>query len=478
MAKMDLIASDMNSSLARMLDSYDHPAILVNPDYRILATNDLYREKFGEIDLESTAARCYKVSHNYDRPCDQAGEDCPLAAATLSGQRERVLHIHQTPRGEEHVDVEMLPILDEEGKPQFFVELLKPLPVAGAEEGERPMVGASPGFNRMLEMIARVAPGKAAVLLLGESGTGKELAARTLHQASLRASKALVTLECAGLTEALFESELFGHVKGAFTGANYTRQGLAEAANGGTLFLDEIGDMPLALQTRLLRVLAEGDYYRVGGRDMLRADARVIAATHQDLEEKVDAGSFREDLYHRLNVIRISLPPLRDRTEDIEILARRFLLQVAEELGLEEKRLRPETVSVLQNYPWPGNVRQLLNLCRQLCVMAPGDQIFPEDLPGEMFGRDRSGAASAEWSDAVRLWARKELMSGKTDLYGRAQAELERVLIDCALDQTGGQRQKAAELLGLGRNTLTRKLQKIDSERNGDDSLDQAVGGT
>jgi len=216
------------------------------------------------------------------------------------------------------------------------------------------------------------------------------------------------------------------------------------------------------LQTRLLRVLAEGDYYRVGGRDLLRADVRIIAATHQDLDAKVREGSFREDLYHRLNVIYIALPPLRDRTEDIAMLSRRFLVQVAKELGLEEKRLRPETIRVLEGLPWPGNVRQLLNLCRQLCVMAPGEQIFPEDLPREVLDQHAEQINTEQWPDLLRRWARSELASGTTGLVARAQAELERVLIDCALEQTDGQRQKAAELLGLGRNTLTRKLQKID----------------
>jgi len=238
--------------------------------------------------------------------------------------------------------------------------------------------------------------------------------------------------------------------------------------------------MPLPLQTRLLRVLAEGDYYRVGGRDMLRADVRVIAATHQDLEHKVRTGEFREDLYHRLNVIHIALPPLRERTEDIEILARRFLAEVAAELGLEEKRLRPETIQVLKGYSWPGNVRQLLNLCRQLCVMAPGDQILPEDLPQEMRGQSPDAENTALWTEALRHWARRELLNGAGGVYGRAQEELERVLIECALDQTGGQRLKAAELLGLGRNTLTRKLQKFE---NGEDSegaptRTQVAGGT
>ncbi len=224
-------------------------------------------------------------------------------------------------------------------------------------------------------------------LITGETGSGKEVVARVLHQHSPRANEPFVAINTAAIPAELLESELFGHEKGAFTGAHTRRVGRFEEAAGGTLFLDEIGDMPIALQTRLLRVLAEGDYYRVGGRDLLKANARVITATHQDLEEKVRTGSFREDLYHRLNVINIALPPLRARTEDIAMLARRFLVQVADELGLEEKRLRPETIRILEAYSWPGNVRQLLNLCRQMCVMAPGDQIFPDDLPSEVCGK-------------------------------------------------------------------------------------------
>ena len=300
------------------------------------------------------------------------------------------------------------------------------------------------------------------MLLTGETGSGKEVVARVLHQHSPRASGPFVAINTAAIPAELLESELFGHEKGSFTGAHSRREGRFEEAAGGTLFLDEIGDMPLALQTRLLRVLAEGDYYRVGGRDLLRADVRIIAATHQDLEAKVLEGSFREDLYHRLNVIFIALPPLRDRVEDIPLLARRFLVQVAEELGLEEKRLRPETIRILERLQWPGNVRQLLNLCRQLCVMAPGDQIFPEDLPAEVRVQADVQGQPDQWSEMLRKWGRRQLATGTTGLVSIAQEEMERVLIECALEQTGGQRQKAAELLGLGRNTLTRKLQKMD----------------
>jgi len=341
------------------------------------------------------------------------------------------------------------------------------------------LLGESRAMQEVFRTIGRLSRSDISVLITGETGSGKEVVARVLHQHSPRADRPFVAINTAAIPAELLESELFGHEKGAFTGAHSRRVGRFEEAAGGTLFLDEIGDMPLALQTRLLRVLAEGDYYRVGGRDLLRADARVIAATHQDLEEKVRFGSFREDLYHRLNVINIALPPLRDRNEDIAMLARRFLVQVASELGLEEKRLRPETIGILESYAWPGNVRQLLNLCRQLCVMAPGDQIFPEDLPPELLGGRGREEGKDAWTESLRRWAGKELMSGKTDLLGRAQLELERVLIDCALDQTGGQRQKAAELLGLGRNTLTRKLQKMDNGDDDDELIgDQAVGGT
>jgi len=326
------------------------------------------------------------------------------------------------------------------------------------------LLGESPAMQEVFRTIGRLSRSDISVLLTGETGSGKEVVARVLHQHSPRASGPFVAINTAAIPAELLESELFGHEKGSFTGAHSRREGRFEEAAGGTLFLDEIGDMPLALQTRLLRVLAEGDYYRVGGRDLLRADVRIIAATHQDLEAKVVEGSFREDLYHRLNVIFIALPPLRDRVEDIPLLARRFLLQVAQELGLEEKRLRPETLRILERLPWPGNVRQLLNLCRQLCVMAPGDQIFPEDLPAEvrLQASGQGHGQGDQWPDLLRKWGRRQLATGTIGLVSVAQEELERVLIECALEQTGGQRQKAAELLGLGRNTLTRKLQKIE----------------
>ena len=338
---------------------------------------------------------------------------------------------------------------------------------AGEPEGNQ-LLGESPAMQEVFRTIGRLSRSDISVMITGETGSGKEVVARVLHLHSPRSARPFVALNTAAVPAELLESELFGHERGAFTGAHARREGRFEEAAGGTLFLDEIGDMPIALQTRLLRVLADGDFYRVGGRDLLRADVRIIAATHQDLEAKVRKGTFREDLYHRLNVIHIALPPLRERKEDIGLLARRFLQQAARELGLEEKRLRKDALKEMELFSWPGNVRQLLNVCRQLSVMAPAEQIFPEDLPAEIRNTAPAQNRAGEWPEELRRWARAELNAGGDNLVGRAQAELERVLIDCALEQTGGQRIRAAELLGLGRNTLTRKLKLLGGDNESD----------
>ena len=324
------------------------------------------------------------------------------------------------------------------------------------------IIGDSAAMQEMFRTIGRLSRSSISVLLTGETGSGKEVVARALHQHSPRANGPFVAINTAAIPVELLESELFGHEKGSFTGAHERRTGRFEEATGGTLFLDEIGDMPLPLQTRLLRVLAEGDYYRVGGRDLLRTDVRVLTATHQDLQQKIAEGSFREDLFHRLNVISIELPPLRDRSEDIPLLARHFLQQAAQEMGLEEKQLLPDTIKCLQQKGWPGNVRQLQNVCQQLCVMAPGEQIFPEDLPANLRGNDNGSSNGEAWSEALQSWTRKALFRGQTDVMAEARGELEKVILDCALDFTGGKRVEAARLLGLGRNTLTRKLKEFE----------------
>jgi transcriptional regulator with PAS, ATPase and Fis domain len=433
---MEIISSDTDLAVARMLDSYEHPAILVTAEYQILATNDLYREKFGLIQERDGPARCYRISHGYDRPCDQAGEECPLAAATGSGRRERVLHIHQTPRGEEHVDVEMLPILDEHGVLRFFVELLKPVPVAGAGANDQPMVGASPAFNRMLGLISRVGPTNAAVLLLGESGTGKELAARSVHQASLRADKALVTLECAGLSETLFESELFGHVKGAFTGANYTRQGLAEAAHGGTLFLDEVGDIPYPLQVKLLRLIETGTYRPVGSTQVKQADFRLVCATHKNLEQMVEAGEFRQDLYYRINVFPVHMPSLRDRMQDLPLLARNMLMSRD---GQDSKtyHLTESALAQLKAHRFRGNIRELRNILSRAMVLANTNVIDQSVIEQALGG----GAAAALQQDL-------------------SLKQMELRYLRQLMDKHGGDREIVADIAGISVRSLYRKLQQ------------------
>jgi two-component system nitrogen regulation response regulator GlnG len=338
--------------------------------------------------------------------------------------------------------------------------------VAEASLQPHQLIGDSAAMQEVFRTIGRLSRSVISVLITGETGTGKEVVARALHQHSPRSSGPFVAINTAAIPSELLESELFGHEKGSFTGAHARRTGRFEEAAGGTLFLDEIGDMLLPLQTRLLRVLAEGDYYRVGGRDLLRADVRLLTATHQNLEQKIADGSFREDLYHRLNVITIEIPPLRERTQDIALLARHFLRVAAREMGLEEKLLMPETIEALQQKSWPGNVRQLQNLCQQLCVMAPGEQILPVDLPESLADKEAAGNHGEPWSDALHSWVRSALYQGQTDLMSTARNEFERIVLQCALEHTGGKRVEAARLLGLGRNTLTRKLKEIEREEH------------
>jgi two-component system nitrogen regulation response regulator GlnG len=303
------------------------------------------------------------------------------------------------------------------------------------------------------------------VLITGESGTGKELVARALHEHSPRAQKPFIALNTTAIASELLESELFGHERGAFTGADSRRIGRFEQADGGTLFLDEIGDMSPALQTRLLRVLAEGEFYRVGGQLPIRVDVRVIAATNQELTAAVQSGRFREDLFHRLNVIHIIAPPLRERRDDVPQLLDYYLKAAARELGTPPKRLAPEALSLLARFDWPGNVRQLVNACRRLTVTAPGSEIRPEDIPDELGGRAGSRASSANWSLQLSRWAEGALQDkGGKPLLDTAQPEFERTLIAAALAHAQGHRQDAAKLLGWGRNTLTRKLREYGLE--------------
>jgi two-component system, NtrC family, nitrogen regulation response regulator GlnG len=328
------------------------------------------------------------------------------------------------------------------------------------------LLGDAPAMRELFRAIGRLAQAPLSVLITGETGTGKELVARALHRHSPRAKAPFVALNTAAIPAELLESELFGHEAGAFTGAARRHVGRFEQADGGTLFLDEIGDMPASLQTRLLRVLAEGEFFRVGGRELIRVDVRVIAATHQDLEAAVAAGRFRADLLHRLDVVRLRIPPLRERAEDVALLAARFLAQACAQLGGSAKRFEPGALQQLAGHGWPGNVRELENLCWRLAALAPGDRIGADDLPAGIAAAaprpdapaTAATAATADWEQALRRWAEGELARGAESLFGPAQTRFETVLMEAALAATGGHRQEAARRLGLGRNTLTRKL--------------------
>ena len=326
------------------------------------------------------------------------------------------------------------------------------------------IIGAAASMQEVFRAIGRLSRSNITVLINGESGTGKELVAHALHRHSPRASKPFIALNTAAIPRDLLESELFGHEKGAFTGAQGARQGRFEQADGGTLFLDEIGDMPAELQTRLLRVLQDGTFYRVGGHNPIKVDVRIIAATHQDLEDRVSDGLFREDLFHRLNVIRIHIPPLRERIEDIPLLAEHFLADAAAELNVEKKKLARDTAEYMSRLSWPGNVRQLQNVCRWLTVMSPGQVINIEDLPPELQTNKTELNTQGDWLEMLRRWAERQLAQGDMGLLERATPQFERVMIETALRKSGGRRQDAAKLLGWGRNTLTRKIKELGME--------------
>ena len=349
------------------------------------------------------------------------------------------------------------------------------------------IIGESPAMQEVFRAIGRLAQSHITVLINGESGTGKELVAHALHKHSPRGTRPFIALNMAAIPKDLIETELFGHEKGAFTGANTQHKGRFEQANGGTLFLDEIGDMPFETQTRLLRVLADGEFYRVGGHVPIKVDVRIVAATHQDLEKLVNEGRFREDLYHRLNVIRIHIPKLSHRSEDIPMLAQHFLARAGKELGVSPKVLRPETSHYMQQLPWPGNVRQLENTCRWLTVMITAREIYPEDLPAELQHIANKEIPTTDispppiiveqinidhWDELLGQWAIQRLKNGEIKILDTATPMFERAMIHAALQQTRGRKRHAAELLGWGRNTLTRKLKELGMDSSEEDEED------
>ncbi|MGZ8301185.1 MAG: sigma-54 interaction domain-containing protein [Telluria sp.] len=413
-------------SLVSFLEHEPHPMIVLDPEYNILASNTAYLRQFGTAAEPFIGHKCYRISHQYEVPCDQAGEHCPMKKAQELRGPDRVLHVHHTPRGPEHVEVELRPIFDQHGTITAYVERLSTLRSASARPSDDGLVGRSPAFNRALAALQRVAPSALPVLLLGESGTGKELFARAVHENSERAGGPLVIVDCSGLTETLFESELFGHEKGAFTGATARKPGLVETAQGGTLFLDEIGDVPLAMQVKLLRLIESGTYRRVGGVETLHANFRLVAATHKPLEKMMATGEFRQDLYYRISAFPIALPPLRERAEDIALLVNSFLQRG----GASKRKLTidPGAMAQLQQFAWPGNVRELRNVLERARLFADDGVIRAAYLPAP---------------PAAALPAPAPVAAG-------ALADM--------LATFGGSRSELAAQLGISERTLYRRL--------------------
>lgn len=366
-------------ALVSYLEHESHPMIVLDSDYNILAANTAYQRQFGSVGKPFIGQKCYRISHHYDVPCDQAGEHCPMKKAQELRGPDRVLHIHHTPRGPEHVEVELRPILNEHGVINAYVERLATVRSASARPSDEGLVGRSPAFNSAVAALQRVAPSMLPVLLLGESGTGKELFARAVHETSERAGGPFVVVDCSGLTETLFESELFGHEKGAFTGASTRKPGLVETAQDGTLFLDEIGDVPLPMQVKLLRLIESGTYRRVGGVEMLHANFRLVAATHKPLEKMMLEGQFRQDLYYRISAFPIQLPPLRQRADDIALLVNSFLQRAG--AGKRKMTIDADAMVKLQQAAWPGNVRELRNVLERARLFADDGVIRVAHLP-------------------------------------------------------------------------------------------------
>ena len=420
-----------------ILNSLGAPAILLGDDYRILHANDEYEALYGD----GRALRhkhCYEVSHRYSVPCDLAGEHCPLKASRQTGERTRVLHIHHTPRGEEYVNVETLPVRDDDGTIRYYIEMMRPSDIARTSGDTEGLVGKSAGFQRMVSQIDRVAPSETSVLLLGETGTGKEVVARTIHERSQRARGPFVPVECAGITESLFESEMFGHVRGAFTGATADKMGLVEAASGGTLFMDEIGEISPTEQVKLLRLLETQRFRRVGSTEAREADFRLICATNKNVQALVADGRFREDLYYRLNVFDIELPPLRERREDIPLLVQSVLRKLD---APADMTLSPDAWRCLQRYAFPGNVRELRNVIERATLMCDGNEIRAEHLPSKCTA-GTGGATSQE--DGLRTLEDVELDHLQT-----------------ALAHHEGDRRTLAERLGISERALYRKIAKL-----------------
>ncbi|WP_236444608.1 sigma-54 interaction domain-containing protein [Pseudomonas syringae] len=439
---MNLIATDFPGSRMQSLVSYlEHdlrPTIVLDTDYNIIAANTAYQRQFGVEGTPHVGEKCYRVSHQFAVPCDQAGEHCPMRKAHETRLPERLLHIHHTPRGPEHVDVELRPILDDQGEVIAYVERLSSVAVASVQPQQHGLVGRSAAFKEVLGALQRAAPAQIPVLLQGESGTGKELFARALHASSARSAGPLVVVDCTGLTETLLESELFGYEKGAFTGALQRKTGLAEAAHGGTLFLDEIGEVPLAMQVKLLRLIESGSFRPVGSLRTVHSDFRLVVATHKPLREMVADGSFRQDLFYRISAFPIRLPALRERSDDLPLLIDSLLQRIAPGAA---PRVDAEAMKLLSLYSYPGNIRELRNILERARLFTDDGIIRAQDLPAEVRGQGEAGGVT----------------------YRHQDDSLEKLAH--ALRVFNGSRSELARELGLSERTLYRRLRALGIPR-------------
>jgi len=430
--------TEIRTEITGILNVLNAPAVAVTPNYRILAANKAYRDTYSDGQPIHDRA-CYEVSHQISVPCDHAGQSCPLANCLAKGRKQRVLHLHHTPLGEQHVDIETHPVRDKDGEITYVIEFMRETKRANSRSHVHNMVGQSESFNRMIDLLNRVAPSETAVLLQGESGTGKELVARAIHDNSTRAHRPFVVIECSGMTETLFESELFGHERGAFTGAHARKIGLVEAAEGGTLFLDEIGDIPLGLQVKLLRLLESGTYRRVGSVEPIHANFRLVTATHENLYQMVSERQFRRDLYYRISAFPIALPSLRERRDDIPLLTDTLLARLAPG---RHYRLEPEALSYLQTQSFPGNVRELLNILERAMLLADDELISLEHIMTDTPGLEDQNTLEEVYEDAEIL----------------PLAEIERRYLTRVTNEQTGDRSALAAALGISKRTLYRKL--------------------
>ncbi len=417
-----------------LINAFPNPVVIIDRSYHIIATNHAYQLQHGSGSPVGNC--CFKVSHQYGKPCHEMGEDCPLLNCIEKGTPSRVLHQHHTPDGNIHVDIEMFPIHNRDGEIVAFMETVRG--IKDNTSDKHTLIGKSKPFKKMLSMISRVATNETAVLLLGESGTGKELVAHAIHNSSHRATGPFVPVDCSGLTETLFESELFGHERGSFTGAHNHKTGLVEAAHGGTLFLDEIGDIPLNLQVKLLRLLETNTFRTVGGIETKQAEFRLICATHKNLEQMVESGEFRRDLYYRISAFPIELPALKERLNDIPILASGLLKRIKPH---KHTSLSKPAQAILEKHSFPGNIRELRNILERALILSDGHTIEPEHLP-----------------------SLKVTVTDGTEPFDKVVPldQLEASYLKWACRQYNGDRKSLAQALGISERTLYRKLEKIE----------------